>query len=86
MTTKKPAPKKPVPSLTAKGSKIPEKDMVDTLRKAAGANAKKMLANPPAYKKGGKVKKTGMALVHKGEVVTPAGKGRQHRGGRCSSK
>lgn len=28
----------------------------------------------PAYKKGGKVKKTGPALVHKGEVVVPKNK------------
>lgn len=28
-------------------------------------------ATPPSYKKGGKVKKTGMAKVHKGEVVVP---------------
>lgn len=27
---------------------------------------------PPSYKKGGKVKKTGLALVHKGEMVIPA--------------
>lgn len=27
---------------------------------------------PKEYKKGGKVKKTGLALVHKGEVVIPA--------------
>ena len=27
------------------------------------------MASPPSYKKGGKVKKTGMALVHKGERV-----------------
>ena len=27
------------------------------------------MASPPAFKKGGKVKKTGMALVHKGEKV-----------------
>ena len=27
----------------------------------------------PGYKKGGKVNKTGLALVHKGEYVLPAG-------------
>lgn len=27
------------------------------------------MASPPAFKKGGDVKKTGMALVHKGEKV-----------------
>ena len=29
----------------------------------------------PLYKKGGKVKKTGMAIVHKGEMVVPKKKG-----------
>ena len=29
-------------------------------------------ASPNAYKKGGKVKKTGRALVHKNEVILPA--------------
>jgi hypothetical protein len=38
------------------------------------ARPKPGLASPPSYKKGGKVKKTGMALVHKGEVVKPAKK------------
>jgi hypothetical protein len=32
------------------------------------------MASPPAYKKGGKVHKTGMAKVHKGEVVLTAKK------------
>ena len=31
-------------------------------------------ASPSAYKKGGKVKRTGRALVHKGEVVLTAQK------------
>ena len=31
-------------------------------------------ASPSAYKKGGKVKRTGRALVHKGEVVLTAAK------------
>ena len=30
------------------------------------------IASPSAYKKGGVVKKTGLALVHKGEKFTPA--------------
>jgi hypothetical protein len=29
-------------------------------------------ASPSSYKKGGKVKKTGKALVHKNEVILPA--------------
>lgn len=28
----------------------------------------------PSYKKGGKIKKTGLAYMHKGEKVTPVGK------------
>jgi hypothetical protein len=32
------------------------------------------MASPPAYKKGGKVKRTGMAKVHAGEVVLTATK------------
>ncbi len=31
----------------------------------------------PSYKKGGKVKKTGLAIVHKGERVIPKGKSRK---------
>lgn len=31
----------------------------------------------PTYKKGGIVKRTGLALVHKGERVTPASKSRK---------
>ena len=31
-------------------------------------------ASPSSYKKGGKVKRTGKALVHKGEVVLTASK------------
>lgn len=33
-----------------------------------------MLRTPPSYKKGGTVKKTGLAVVHKGERVIPAKK------------
>ena len=29
--------------------------------------------SPPSYKKGGKVKKTGLARLHKGEMVVPKG-------------
>jgi len=41
-------------------------------RRRADRELEKRLANPGSYKKGGKVKKTGMALVHKGEVVLTA--------------
>ena len=37
----------------------------------------KMAMSTPSYKKGGKVKKTGMALVHKGEMVVPKRKGKK---------
>jgi hypothetical protein len=46
------------------------------VEKAALKNMKKWKRGneqppPPSFKKGGKVKKTGLALVHKGEVVVP---------------
>lgn len=46
----------------------------EQMRKAmGGATGKRaadpFLAKPSSYKKGGKVQKTGMALVHKGEKV-----------------
>ena len=40
-------------------------------------------AQPPSFKKGGKVKKTGMAKVHRGEVVLTA---REAKGRTKSSK
>lgn len=36
-------------------------------------------AQPKMFKKGGRVRKTGLALVHKGEYVIPAGKARGMR-------
>ena len=39
------------------------------LARAVSARASEAVAAPAAYKKGGVVKKTGRALVHKGEVV-----------------
>ncbi len=36
-------------------------------------------AKPMAYKKGGKVKKTGVALVHKGEVVLTKAEAKKHK-------
>ncbi len=32
----------------------------------------------PSYKKGGKVKKTGLAMVHKGEIIIPTDKVAQY--------
>jgi len=39
------------------------------LARAVSSRAAEAVAAPAAYKKGGVVKKTGRALVHKGEVV-----------------
>lgn len=39
------------------------------LSRAVSARATEAVASPVAYKKGGVVKRTGRALVHKGEVV-----------------
>lgn len=44
------------------------------LARAANARAVEAIASPAAYKKGGKVMKTGKAVVHKGEVVLTASK------------
>jgi hypothetical protein len=38
-----------------------------------GGGLPKMIAYPMSFKKGGRVKKTGWAKVHKGERVIPAG-------------
>ena len=42
----------------------------------ATANQLKMAGSAPIpmYKKGGRVKKTGLAIVHKGELIIPASK------------
>jgi hypothetical protein len=40
------------------------------------------LARPMMYKKGGKVKKTGWAIVHKGEKIKPAGAAANAMGGK----
>jgi hypothetical protein len=39
------------------------------LSKAVSARATSAMASPPSYAKGGKVRKTGLAKVHKGEFV-----------------
>ena len=48
----------------------------DVSRALSGATANqiKMAGSIPMYKKGGTVKKTGIALVHKGELIIPASK------------
>jgi hypothetical protein len=40
----------------------------------------------PSYKKGGRVKKTGLARVHKGEQVIPAHKAHKGRSGKKARK
>jgi hypothetical protein len=40
---------------------------------------KESSAEPAEYKRGGKVRKTGLALVHRGEVVIPAGKNMERK-------
>jgi hypothetical protein len=62
-------------SSTASGPKVREQiidSQMSQLGAAAKKKAEKMLAEPPSYNKGGTVKKTGMALVHKGEKVLTA--------------
>ena len=41
--------------------------------------AKLTPSKPMAFKKGGKVKKTGVALVHKGEVVLTKAEAKKHK-------
>jgi hypothetical protein len=40
----------------------------------------------PSYKRGGKVRKTGLAKLHKGEVVVPKGQAKKMRGRRARGK
>jgi hypothetical protein len=51
------------------------------LGKSAGAKAlnTKAIGKIASYKKGGRVRRTGLALVHKGEYVIPRHKMRRHR-------
>ena len=42
------------------------------LSRAVSARATGAVASPPSFAKGGKVKRTGLAKVHKGEVVLTA--------------
>ena len=41
------------------------------------ADFKELKKKVPSYKKGGRVRATGVALLHKGEKVMPKGKGRK---------
>ncbi len=44
------------------------------------------VAMPSSFKKGGKVKKTGWAKVHKGEKIIPAGAAAKQMGGKKKKK
>ncbi len=47
--------------------------VVDRPPELEGGPGMKSSPSPPSYKKGGKVKKTGLARLHKGETVVPKG-------------
>ncbi|NBW11833.1 MAG: hypothetical protein EBR82_27755 [Caulobacteraceae bacterium] len=47
------------------------------LSQAVNARAMEAVASPPSYAKGGVVKRTGMAKVHKGEKVLTAAQRKQ---------
>lgn len=58
---------------TGKGKIYTEpKETIQTPTQPPPPPSKRNIRAPPSYKKGGKVKQTGLALVHKGEVVIPA--------------
>jgi hypothetical protein len=53
-------------------------DMISGARDQAAANANRQTTVPlPSYRKGGRVKKTGPAKLHRGEVVVPKKKARE---------
>jgi hypothetical protein len=56
----------------SKGKKQGKKGGDNKLAEAAGLSK-----DTPVFKKGGRVRKTGLALVHKGEYVVPAKAGRR---------
>lgn len=64
--------------LAAAGQSMSERGtaMIDSVRDGAMADMNRQ--NPvPSYRKGGSVRKTGLARVHKGEFVVPAKKARK---------
>ena len=75
MSMKQAAKKWHSSSPTTKGSKKvwDQKDK----RMETPAQMKREGEKAPSYKKGGRVKKTGLALLHKGEHVIPRGKSRK---------
>jgi hypothetical protein len=60
------------------GKKSKKKKKSELLKQPTPAG----IADPSAYKKGGKVKKTGVALVHKGECVLTAKQAKKKAHGR----
>lgn len=72
------APKKIASGINKLGTKL-GKDLfgstaLDAKQRKAGSALNDKYRGLPSYKKGGKVKKTGLALVHKGEKVIPVKK------------
>lgn len=54
--------------------------------KAKGSDSNRMDKSPvPSYKRGGKVRKTGLARLHKGEQVIPAKEARKKKRGKSRS-
>jgi len=62
--------------LTNKGGGGKPQASSDTTTTRSGAAPSGPAAKPPGFKDGGVVEKTGVAKVHKGEVVIPAPKGK----------
>ena len=63
-------------ALSAAGSSLSRsgQDMIDDSRNEAASSI-----HPVSYKRGGKVKRTGLARLHKGEVVVPRNKVKKYR-------
>jgi hypothetical protein len=52
------------------------------LRSPNSSNTMNLSEDVPSYKRGGKVKKTGLAYVHRGETVVPAKRKRGRSAGK----
>jgi len=55
----------------------PLADIISDAEGGGGGGSSKRQQQPPSYKRGGKVRKTGLARVHKGEMVIPVGRGKK---------
>lgn len=69
------------PPLSNDYSKVLSQNELSARSKGMALKRKEM-AQPSSYKTGGKVRKTGLALVHKGETVVPARKSARKSGRR----